>query len=162
MNVIRGGIVVLVLIQTMLLSGVANAGTINNPDIIVNGQLEQYEPNANIANNWYTFSLSASGPVLASGIAEGGWSPLIIIYNLNLVEVERLYLNPNDTASLGAGAYYMQVSTQTSSGGGTFTFTSTFIKPECGAPSPDYTAGYNAGEKEGGGFIVIPIPTPAK
>jgi len=66
---------------------------------------------------------------------------------------------PTTTAQLEAGDYFLQI--QPSGQTGTFTFTSTFLKPECGAPSPDYTAGFNAGEAAGGGFFVIPIQVPA-
>jgi hypothetical protein len=67
---------------------------------------------------------------------------------------------PTATAQLEAGDYFLQI--QDNDDVGTFTFSSTLLKPECGAPSPDYTAGYNAGEKVGGGFYVIPIPVKAK
>jgi len=70
---------------------------------------------------------------------------------------------PTTTAQLEAGDYFLQI--QPSGQTGTVTFISTFLKPECGAPSPDYTAGFNAGEAAGeaagGGFYVIPIPVPA-
>jgi len=165
MNVIRGSLVVIVLIQAMLLSGVANAGTINNADISVNGQLEQFDLDP--ANNWYTFTLSSSGNVLFSGIDNSGGDLRLQIFDAGLQEVFSGQVGPTVTASLEAGDYFMQVCSYFDCGSrtGTFTFTSTFLKPECGAPSPDYTAGFNAGEAAGeaagGGFYVIPIPVPA-
>ena len=87
------------------------------------------------------------------------YGSIIEIFDSNLSRAAYACMCPTTTAQLEAGDYFLQI--QPSGQTGTFTFTSTFLKPECGAPSPDYTAGFNAGEAAGGGFFVIPIQVPA-
>lgn len=156
MNFKQGVFVLIMVTQFGFNADRVFAGTINNATIIVNGQLETFDLDP--ANNWYTFTLNSSGNVLFSGQVSTGGSACFYIFDSSLSEETRR-CTLSAVTLLEAGDYFLQVFS--SSGAGTFTFTSTFLKPECGAPSPDYTAGYNAGEQNAD-FVVIPVPIKAK
>jgi hypothetical protein len=176
MKIGRRIIAIIVLVHAALIMGVANAGTINDPDIIVNGQLEDYS--IDISNNWYTFSLRANSTVLANGQTpgtSGNDEPRIKIFKSDLSPADDvLYLRPSDTSALDAGDYYMQIFSDDNNDVGTFTISSTQLIPGSGAPSPDYASGYNAGKQtctddptscgieSGGDFYVIPILVPGQ
>ena len=147
----------------------AIAGTINNPDIIVNGELTTYS--TNVQNNWFTFALRENGNILITAEDASG-SPIhfIKIYDSELSFKGELDVHVSENKYLVAGGYYMQV---TDASGGTFRLNSTLLIPGSGLPSPAYTAGYDTGTEDGkqaciddpdscgiesGGFYVIPIP----
>lgn len=167
-------ILIVLLVQAVLFMGTVRAGTINDPDIIVNGQLDTFS--TNIDENWYTFSLREAGNILIAGEnAFGGTIYDVSIYYSDLSQVGVYAIVASRSISLPAGSYYLQF---TEDAGGTFRLSSTQLIPGSGLPSPDYTAGYNAGYDAGiqactddpescgielgGDFYVIPFPVPAK
>ena len=124
MKIGRRIIQITILAQVALLMSAANAGTLSNPDVIANGQLETFS--GSVEENWYTFSLNASGNVLFSGqTTDGSFNPIINIFRSDLSLVTTVALSPSRTILLEAGDYVFQVSESIRNVGGTFTLSST-------------------------------------